>query len=150
MVISRGRTSDLETLLDLYDAFDRAHQAQGVPPLEAGRLEEWLSTLLDDGVNFMADLDGRAVGHSFYVPASAPEPELAVFVHPDYHGRGIGTELCEHLVATGESTGRDAIVLEVERHNRVAVRIYRRLGFETVHDGRELFMRLPLDDAEGR
>ncbi|SDR29793.1 GNAT family N-acetyltransferase [Natronobacterium texcoconense] len=148
MLIRQPEPADHDRLRQLYDEFDDAHRAQGLPPTTDERLEEWLSRTLEEGRNFVADYDGRIVGHSFYTPADHPEPELAVFVHHDHHGRGIGTELCKHVVATGAATDRDAIVLEVERRNRVAVHIYQELGFETVRDGRELLMRRSFEEDE--
>lgn len=88
-----------------------------------------------------ADADGDAaperqvVGHAVYTPTDDPEPELALFVHQDYQGRGLGTELCRHVVAAATAADRDALVLDVEASNRTAVGVYERLGFERVEDG---------------
>ncbi|APW97115.1 histone acetyltransferase [Halobiforma lacisalsi AJ5] len=146
MLVRRVEPGDRDRLLEMYERFDDSYRAQGLPPMSADRREEWLSRMLEEGRNFVADLEGTLVGHAFYTPADHAEPELAVFVHQDYHGRGIGTELCKRIVASGAATDRDAIVLEVERSNRVAVHVYRKLGFETVRDGRELFMRRSLEE----
>ncbi|WP_254766759.1 GNAT family N-acetyltransferase [Salinilacihabitans rarus] len=143
------RPSDRDRLFEMYEDFDPNHRAQGIPPLTATRRENWLDRLLEEGTNFVAEREGRIVGHSLYVPSSRPEPELAVFVHQAFHGRGIGTALCECVVASAAARGRDALVLEVEQCNRVAVRLYRSLGFETVETRRgEMQMRLPLSPAD--
>jgi ribosomal protein S18 acetylase RimI-like enzyme len=83
-----------------------------------------------------------------YTPTYASDPELAVFVGPAYHGRGLGTELCKQIIALGAANGREAIELTVEPSNSVACDIYRRLGFEVVErKAREIEMRLPLSAA---
>ncbi|WP_135822133.1 GNAT family N-acetyltransferase [Halostella litorea] len=147
--------ADREPLLDMYREFDSMERAQGIPPVDEGRLERWVDRLVAEGCNFVAVRDGRIAGHSVYTPTEEDEPELAVFVHQEYQGRGLGTELCRHVVAAAAAAGRDALVLEVLPSNRTAVGIYERLGFEPVERrggaGRRshaMRMRLPFE-ADG-
>lgn len=144
---------DREALLAMYRDFDPDHRAQGIPPLDERRMERWVDDLLADGCNVVAARDGRVVGHALYTPTDAAEPELAVFVHQDYQGRGIGTELCSHVVATAAAAARDALVLEVEPRNRAAIHVYESVGFrkargrgddEPAWRGHSLRMRNPL------
>lgn len=129
--------SDRETLLEMYREFDDDDRAQGLPPLTDERRAEWIDTLVEDGGNFVAISDGEIAGHAVYMPTHDPEPELAVFVHQTYQDRGIGTELCKHVIADATAGDRDALVLEVEPSNRCAIGMYERLGFERVEaDGR--------------
>ena len=147
MLVRPYTPTDYDRLLELYETFDSSHCAQGLPPTTPARLEGWVESLLEVGCNFVAVLDGRVVGHSLYTPTSHTEPELAVFVHQEFHGRGIGTELCKHVVASAAASGHDALVLDVERRNRAGVSLYRSLGFEPIGDHRrELHMRLALSE----
>lgn len=107
----------------------------GLPPADERRLEDWLGHLLEAGWNVVARRDGDVVGHAVYTPIGDPEPELAVFVHQSYQGRGLGTELCHHVVAAASAAECDALVLDVKPGNRTAVGIYERLGFERVDHG---------------
>lgn len=139
------RPSDQEALRELYETFDPRHAAQGIPAVTRTHRERWLEHLLSEGVNVVADLDGRIVGHALYTPTTAPTPELAVFVHQDFHDRGVGTELCRTVVATAAAADREALVLDVEGRNRRARHVYRSLGFESVETGAgEIHMRLAL------
>lgn len=148
---------DREPLLETYFDFDPDQRAQGVPPLTDDRIVDWLDALLEDGRNFVAASGGRVVGHALYTPTDAPEPELAVFVHQNYQNRGIGTELCRRVVEAAAAADRDALVLEVEPRNRIAIRVYEKLGFERVENeaaerGRRTYslrMRHPLVTVEG-
>ncbi len=57
-------------------------------------------------------------------------PELGVAVSPEHRGRGVGTALLEHLLK--DARGKcPAISLSVSPNNP-AIRLYERLGFETV------------------
>ncbi|MEM4781424.1 MAG: GNAT family N-acetyltransferase [Halalkalicoccus sp.] len=113
-------------------------------------IERWLDTLLENGTNVVAvdpgGTDGeRIVGHAVYTPRDAPDPELAVFVDPDEHDRGIGTECCKQVIARAAAAGCETVELSVERTNRRAIAVYERLGFETVEaSGSEMYMSLAL------
>ncbi|MFW6321427.1 MAG: N-acetyltransferase family protein, partial [Halohasta sp.] len=107
----------------------------------------WVEMLLEEGHNIVADGPEGLVGHAVYTPVEAAQPELAVFVHPAFHDRGIGTELCKRIAAAAADAGREALELHVERHNRAAIAVYRRIGFEVVDDDHSIQMVLPLDEA---
>lgn len=145
----RFRTADMDDidqLTALYDAFGAADRAQGIPPAVDHKRRSWVEMLLTDGHNIVAEGADQIVGHVVYTPAAADRPELAVFVHPEYHNRGIGTELCKQLVAAAAATDKTALELHVERRNAAAVAVYHRLGFEAVTEGHELEMVLPLEN----
>jgi len=48
-----------------------------------------------------------------------------LFVDPDFHGRGIGRQLVEHV-----QSERPGLIVEVNEDNPGAVAFYERLGFE--------------------
>lgn len=67
-------------------------------------------------------------------------PELSIAVLPEHRGRGLGTRLITCLLQNSESTYK-AVSLSVSADNP-AVRLYERLGFETVSaNGRSLIMK---------
>ncbi|MFB6360483.1 MAG: GNAT family N-acetyltransferase [Halobacteriales archaeon] len=140
--------SDRAALARMYDRFDPADRAQGIPPSNAPAVRDWLDTLLDDdGVNVLA-WDGETVaGHAVLVPDRDEGYELAIFVHQDYQGAGIGTALVEALLGVGAADGVDRVWLTVERWNRAAVSLYKGVGFETTNAGSfELEMAARLAD----
>ena len=142
-----GTDDDIDDLLEMYRAFDSADRAQGIPPSVDHRCRSWLETLCAEGHNIVAEGQNRLVGHVVFTAADDPEPELAVFVHPDYHNRGIGTELCKQAAAAAVEAGCETLMLHVEQKNRAAVAVYESLGFETVDGEFGLEMALSLDEA---
>ena len=138
--------ADEPFLAEMYDGFDHTHRAQGLPPVSRRRRAEWIATMLRDANNVVAERDGELLGHAMYTPTDAAVPELAVFVHPDAQDRGVGTELCRHVIANAAAAGREGLELHVETGNRVARSVYRTVGFEVAERRVDLRMRLDLGD----
>ncbi|MDB2273067.1 GNAT family N-acetyltransferase [Halorubrum ezzemoulense] len=137
--------ADEPFLAEMYERFGRPHRAQGLPPVSRRRRVDWIRSMLSEGNNVVAERDGELFGHAMYTPTDADTPELAVFVHPDAQDRGVGTELCRHVIANAAAAGRDGIELHVETANRPARSVYRTVGFEVVERRGDLRMRVDLD-----
>lgn len=140
------QASLLASLADMYEAFDPADRAQGIPPTGRDRIESWLETLTEtDAVNVVARHGGDVVGHATLVPDGAGAYELAIFVHQDYQGAGIGSRLIRHLLGAGAESGVERVWLTVERWNAPALVLYEDVGFERTSDDHfELEMSLRL------
>lgn len=122
----------VEPIVEMYDTFDPADRAQGVPPVGEQRVRDWLNTLLStDSYNVVAWVGDEVVGHATLVPDSDNAYELAIFVHQNYQGAGIGTHLIEVLLGHGQEHGVEYVWLTVERWNQPAVNLYKKVGFET-------------------
>lgn len=140
-----AHAEDADQLAALYDAFGSADRSLGLPPAVDYRRRSWLRRLLSEGHNIVVE-GPDLVGHVAYTPADDDRPELAVFVHSDFHNRGINTELCTHATAAAVNDDREALVLHVDRSNRAAVAVYRRIGFEVVDTDHSMQMELPIDE----
>ncbi|MFB6295631.1 MAG: N-acetyltransferase family protein, partial [Halobacteriales archaeon] len=142
-----------EALVAMYTNFDSADRAQGLPPTREPAVRDWLDTLLaGESVNVLAWHDEFVAGHATLVPDEEGAYELAIFVHHQYQGAGIGSRLIRHLLGEGKRRGVERVWLTVERWNTPAVNLYRDVGFETTNaENFELEMGLRLDgegDAE--
>ncbi len=129
--IRPARDDEFDALVAMYEAFDSSHRAQGIPPLDSRAIEQWLDGLLT-GPDVIALHDGRVVGHVSFVPEDSDSHELAIFVHQEYQGAGIGTHLLSAGLDHAATNGVGHVWLTVERRNRRAKRLYRRGGFSTV------------------
>jgi ribosomal protein S18 acetylase RimI-like enzyme len=115
------------------------------PPDE--RAADAASEATREGYNVVAWHGDRAVGHATLVPDDGAF-ELAIFVHQDYQGAGVGTETIRTLLGHGAAEGVERVWLTVERWNRAAVSLYESQGFETTSGERfDLEMSLRLDSA---
>jgi GNAT superfamily N-acetyltransferase len=123
--------SDRDALAAMYEAFDPADRAQGIPPTGEARIADWLDAITGpETVNVVATHDDAVVGHATLVP-DEPEgtAELAIFVLQDYQGAGIGTHLIETLLGAGRAAGVERVWLSVERWNEPAISLYETVGF---------------------
>ena len=134
-----------EALVEMYLDFDPADRAQGIPPGEEDRIRDWLDAILgDECLNVVAWHDDRAVGHATLVP-DGDAYELAIFVLQEYQGASIGTHLIRALLGHGAENRVEQVWLTVERWNRPAVGLYKKIGFETADsESFELEMTLRL------
>lgn len=62
----------------------------------------------------------------------------AMFVHPDYQGRGIGGALMQAAVAQGREWGCRAVELTSNKVRKEAHGFYGKLGFKATHEGFKL------------
>jgi mycothiol synthase len=114
-----------------------AHPEQGrltVDDLHHRMAEPWF----DAGGLFLAERDGELVGshwtkvHAADETGSGPVGEVyAVGVHPAAQGLGLGKALTRTGLEHLRDAGLREVMLYVDGENTAAVRLYRRLGFET-------------------
>lgn len=144
------RGDDVERLVEMYETFDAADRAQGIPPIRREEIRDWLELVLADGPDVIASHDDEPVGHATLVPDGEAEYELAIFVHQDYRRRGIGSSLLRSLLGAAEADGIEYVWLSVERWNSVAIRLYEAVGFRSCEGGRfERVMSLRLAGSDG-
>ena len=143
----QGDDAEYEALAEMYDAFDPADRAQGIPPSQPEAVRDWLDTILaEDCLNVIAWQGDDAAGHATLVP-DEDAYELAIFVLQEYQEAGIGTRLMKALLGYGQAEGIRKVWLTVERWNRAAVALYKKIGFETSNaESFELEMAIRLND----
>ena len=148
ILVRTSGAQDFDALEEMYEAFDPADRAQGIPPVDDAAIREWLDTILSrESVNVVAEHDDQVVGHAVLVPDNDEGYELAIFVLRGYQGAGIGTALLERLLGCGSDVGVEKVWLTVERWNEPAVALYRKIGFETTSaESFEMEMSIRLAD----
>jgi ribosomal protein S18 acetylase RimI-like enzyme len=101
----------------------------GLRPGDAGYVAVEADTARPVGAVWLRLLTGENRGYGW---VDDETPELAIAVLPDCRGRGIGTRLLTHLLASEH--GSSSISLSVSADNP-ARRLYERHGFVTVEQG---------------
>lgn len=52
-----------------------------------------------------------------------------LYLHPDWHGKGLGSLLLEYVSARARQMACSALILAVNKHNSLAIKAYQRNGF---------------------
>lgn len=135
VMIRAYEPEDYERLVAMYVDFDPADRAQSIPPIGEERVRKWVDHLLEgESLNVVAVSEGDVVGHATLVEDDDGAYELAIFVHQDFQGAGIGTTLLRTVLGYGEANGVEKVWLTVERWNRPAVGLYEKVGFVKTED----------------
>lgn len=105
-----------------------------------------------DDYCLVAECDGRIVGAVWvrvmddYGSIDSQTPSLAISLYKEYRNRGIGTQLMLRMLDLLRQKGYRQVSLSVQKAN-YALRMYRKVGFETVTDrGEEVLMVCRLTD----
>ena len=92
-----------------------------------------------------ADADGERVGAVWvrimddYGHIDDDTPSLAISLRKEYRGHGIGTELMRRMIGLLRCKGYTRVSLAVQKEN-YAVRMYKKVGFETVGENDEEYI----------
>jgi L-amino acid N-acyltransferase YncA len=122
---------DFEPLVQMYENFEPKGQAGGLPPADAPRLRSWLKQLVSQGINLVAKERSRIVAHAVLSPLNEQEAEVAVFVHQQYQGIGLGHKLVTCLVTIANLKNFEKVWGLVESENNTIIHINHELGFTT-------------------
>jgi [ribosomal protein S18]-alanine N-acetyltransferase len=76
---------------------------------------------------------GRIIAFCNYWLVTTELHILAIATHPDFRGKGVGTQVLAHVLDAARTTGCNLATLEVRRSNKPAIAMYERAGFKTVH-----------------
>jgi GNAT superfamily N-acetyltransferase len=82
---------------------------------------------IERGEMFMATLAGQLVGFSHAVPGEI----MALFVDPDWAGRGVGRQLLTHALTLAQGEEGRPVLLEATLNART---FYERCGFQRVEE----------------
>lgn len=101
--------------------------------LKVAYSDEMLKKRLDQ-IMFVAEYDEKIVGFiNLKETEQANTYDLsAIYLLPDYHGKGIGSRLIAHSIESIKNF--EEIFLEVEQDNINAVNFYKKLGFKIVDE----------------
>ncbi len=122
---------DFPSVLEMYRIFSPKAASQGLPPEDAETRHNWVKNLFKIGENFLAWRGETVIGHA----ASIPDPngksgEFVIFVDQNNRNVGIGTELTRFALEKSGALGLDSVWLTVNVTNFIAIKLYKKLGFE--------------------
>ena len=137
---------DLPSLLEMYRTFHPKPASQGLPPEDPETCHHWVNQLFEIGENLLASRGHTVIGHAALIPdREGRSGEFVIFVDQNHRNLGIGTELTQFTLDKSRQLGFDSIWLTVNVSNFIAIKLYRKFGFEyTDMDKYERVMRIKL------
>ena len=109
--------------------------------------ERLLKISLDNGINVKYILDGKTIAMARYVSDGGYAGLIMdVIVHPDYQGKGYGTELIKYLISYLKSTIKDDEELMIQLLSAPGKQnFYSQFGFkvkkEVAEDGMYMWLK---------
>ena len=145
--IGISRDEDFQFLMEMYRTFSPKPASQGLPPQDPETCQNWVKTLFEIGVNGLSWRGDRVIGHAAVVPdVKGKSGELVIFVDQNHRNLGIGTELTRFTLEEFRQRGFELAWLTVRLSNFIAIKLYRKLGFEFCdEDSYERVMSVKLD-----
>ena len=140
MRVRAATIADVDALLSLQRALILAGAGMVQSPDQIPTKEEVAARFASyrgATLRVVAEVDGAIVGDA-ELKQLAPKRcahvgVLFVGVHPDFHRRGIGRALMQHLIDHARKHGLKRLELNVRSDNHAAQALYRALGFH--HEG---------------
>lgn len=100
-----------------------------------------------DDVCYVADVGRKVVGAVWarimkdYGHVNDETPSLSISLFREYRNLGIGTALMKQILLTLKERGYQQVSLSVQKAN-YAVRMYKKVGFEVVHENEEDYIMI--------
>ena len=138
LVIRRAREQDIAALTDIYN-YEILHSDStfAITPKPHQERLEWLREHNIDNHPLIVAVDSdEVIGYASLSPyrnmeAYSGTVELSVYVHREHRGRGVGEELCRHII---DRARRDSMTLTVvsviTSDNQKSIALHEKLGFE--------------------
>jgi GNAT superfamily N-acetyltransferase len=136
---------DFGALVQMYKAFEPKRVAQGLPPPDVPRIAHWLDRLEQKSYALLAWGGSKVVAHTILCPMHGGAVEFTIFVHQDYREEGLGTVISRHTLRWAQDMGFSQAYLTTEISNFRALRLFRKLGFQTTSSyGDEVEMKMEM------
>ena len=99
------------------------------------------------------EIDGLIQGYGVMSVAAGESHILNISVRPESQRQGIGSKLMKHFLQLARRHDADTVMLEVRPSNKLAIKMYEKLGFNEIgvrrnyypaHQGREDALLLAL------
>jgi len=83
---------------------------------------------------YIAEMDEQIIGYAFIHIADDFSHLVNIAISPDYRNIGIGEKFLRFLIGLVKELKSPKVVLEVRKNNISAIRLYEKLGFESVRE----------------
>ncbi len=132
---------------EIFDAKDIAETERLTLGAEAWTETGIAETLKRNGHYFVAEIDGKIVGHGGFTVVLDEGDITNIAVRPEFRRKGLASEILEAMITFASGQNLSFLTLEVRSQNTPAISLYEKYGF-TVRGERKNFYREPTDNAK--
>ncbi len=105
-------------------------QAQVDYMLDKFQSEQAIRHQMAEGVQYIGSyVESKLVGYSCYKLESERLFISKLYVKKEYRGLGVGRAMFDQEVKFAKENGKSAVYLTVNKHNELAINVYKHLGF---------------------
>lgn len=104
-------------------------------------------TLNRNGHYFVAEVNGKVVGHGGFTTVLDEGDVTNIAVRPEFRQKGLASKILEAMITFAREKNLSFLTLEVRSQNIPAISLYEKYGF-TVRGERKNFYRDPQDNAK--
>jgi putative acetyltransferase len=125
--------SDIKDLAEIYSYASVTENTSQVPFLSSRDVDKFFQSPTD--YILIAELDDKVIGHVSLILSNKPREKhsasLAIAVHPDSHGKGVGKQLLAEAINQADNwLNILRLELEVYPDNEAALSLYQKFGFK--------------------
>jgi len=134
------READADALGDLYESVPLEDARFYLSPSNLNRAQAATEAKQASGPHcvglVLETSEGAFAGYAYYRWAddNAEKSSFGICIRKDYQGRGAGHALMMHLLEVAGRVGPRNMGLHVQKANQRAFDLYRKMGFEVVHE----------------
>ncbi len=123
---------DLEFIRDAFNHLEVRTFLDHEGPANLEQEQDFFENVIceDEPVNLAISVDSDIIGLIELREKQQGVAELGIWIHPDFHGKGYGTEACELLIKYAFNERRyDRIMARAFESNDASQRVWEKLGF---------------------
>jgi RimJ/RimL family protein N-acetyltransferase len=123
---------DIRNIPEVYEGF-----YSQVRPLEWAEHWKWWFSRNQDWRKFVIEVDGKDIGIFNFGQLDHWNPEIGYAIHPDYWGRGYGTEAVRQAVEIIKGMGYKYCHTTVLKSNTRSIKLLQKNGFTYLGEARK-------------
>lgn len=134
--IRLANLDDASAILSIFQFCDQfANKGRRQQHINLIDVIDWIETITDTHPMLVLEEQGKAIAwcslEPFYgLPAFDAASEISLYVHPEEQGKGVGTQLIQHLETQRTDLGFNHLVAYIYASNVESQGFFKRQGFE--------------------
>lgn len=125
---------DGDALFQMFSSMSDKALEWSMAPYTIDVIQRWIDNI-KNLIALVANWDNRIVGYAaiykFPHPRRRGVGDQLINLHQDFYNVGLGTEMMRKLIQLAKKEGLHKIEIHVVADNKVAIHLYKKVGFET-------------------